>query len=382
MHRDRHLRISGLKFLFAIGTLLLLLAACTNNQHSTIPSRDYWPTTEWRLSAPGEQGMDPSILSGIETYIKANKPYVNSFLVVRHGYIVYEAYFNGLDRSSLNDVHSVTKSVTSALVGIAQVNGEIKNMDMTLADALPEYFQGNQHADKRTVTLRNLLMMRSGIQFDNESLPSDPEAVKTFLDSDLIAYALSQPMAHQPGEAWSYSDLDAQLVSVLFQRSTGKSLSAYTTKSLFAQLGIKNFTWGQDKAGYSIGGDLLHLTTRDMAKFGYLYLNNGLWDGKQIIPQSWITLTTTPQGNALYGDKVQPIEWYGYYWWTWKPDWFSGHRAIAAQGSAGQFIDIFPDLDMVVVISSDSEVSRQQATVQEGVGEVINEKVIPAVLNK
>jgi CubicO group peptidase (beta-lactamase class C family) len=365
-----------------LGTLLSLLAACTNNQQSTIPSRDYWPTTEWHVSAPGGQGMDPSILAGIEPYLKANKPYVNSFLVVRHGYIVYEAYFNGFDSSSLNDVQSVTKSVTSALVGIAQANGGIKNLDMTLADALPDYFQGNQHADKRTVTLRNLLMMRSGIQFDNGSMPGDPDAVKAFLASDLVAYALSQPVAHKPGEAWNYSTLDAQLVSVLFQRSTGKSLNDYASTSLFAPLGIKNFTWGQDKAGYSIGGGFLQLTTRDMAKFGYLYLNNGLWDGKQIIPRSWITLTTTPQGKGLYGDKVQPIEWYGYYWWTWKPDWFKGHPAIAAQGSAGQFIDIFPDLDMVVVITADSAVSHEQATVQEGIGEVITGKVIPAVLNK
>ncbi len=194
MPLERLLRISGLKFLLAIVTLLLLLAACANNQQIAIPPRDYWPTNEWRVSTPDKQGMDPSVLAGIETDTKANKPYVNSLLVVRHGYIVYEAYFNGKDRSSLNDVHSVTKSVTSAMVGIAQANGEIKNLDITLADALPEYFQGNQHTDKRTITLRNLLMMRSGIQFDNDTLLSNPDAVKTLLESDLIAYALSQPM--------------------------------------------------------------------------------------------------------------------------------------------------------------------------------------------
>ena len=331
--------------------------------------------------------MDPSLLATIETEFKTNKPFINSLLIVRHGYIVYEAYFNAYDHSRLNDVHSVTKSVTSALVGVAQANGKLTDLDLTLADALPEYFADNQNADKRDITLRHLLMMRSGIEFDEDELyaavHNNPEGEKTWLERDLLTYAFSLPMAHQPGEAWYYSTLDTQLISAIFQRSTEISLEDYAVEVLFAPLGIKDYEWEQDAAGYTIGGGLLQLTSRDMAKFGYLYLNNGQWESQQIVPSEWVKLTTTPQGDGYYGDKVLPIEWYGYLWWTWKPEWFSGYRSIWAEGYAGQAISIFPDLDMVVVITTNSDVTPEQASEQEKVWQqIINESVIPAIQDK
>ena len=200
------------------------------------------------------------------------------------------------------------------------------------------------------------------------SPPKWPRGVESFLAQDTTAYVLNKyPVAHPPGTAWNYTDADAQLLSAAFSALTGQSLEAYAAEQLFPALGITDWTWASDGAGVSIGGTLLELTARDMAKFGYLYLNQGRWDGQQIIPVAWVEQSTTPQGDGFYvpTGETMPIEFYGYFWWLWKPDWFHGHRAIHARGYGGQWIDIFPDLDLIVVSTTNGEVDRAGDTAQE-----------------
>ncbi len=381
-----------------LSTLLIvgaLLAACTGAQPtptsapaSPPPARDYWPTDGWRSDAPANRGLDEASLAGLRAQIEQELPFLDSLLIVKDGYLVYEEYFNGYDADRLHPVHSVTKSVMSALFGIAQADGSIPDLDAKLSDALPDYFTGGQHDDKQDITLRHLLQMRSGIQFDegahnDELVARGVDAAQFFLGQDLTEYALDYPVAHAPGEAWNYSTLDSQLLSATFNGLTGQSLADYAAERLFAAIGVGETVWSSDANGVSIGGNTLQLTPRDMAKFGYLYLNSGQWDGQQVIPQDWVSLSTSAQGDrALYvpSGETLPIDFYGYHWWTWKPDWFHGYASVHARGYGGQWINIFPDLDLVIVSTANSEVDGAGDDAQEAaIHAMIRDQLLPAL---
>src|SRR5690606_24309143 len=160
-----------------------------------------WPTRDWRTAALVDHGFDPAALDAITAYIENELPFLDSLLLIRHGYVVYESYHNDHNADTLQDIASVTKSWTSALVGIAQAQGYLTDLDATLPTLLPDYFAGDAHADKRDITLRHLLMMRSGIEFDDPTLITggygSPEEL---LSRDLTATALDFPMAYTPGE--------------------------------------------------------------------------------------------------------------------------------------------------------------------------------------
>ena len=315
-------------------------------------------------------------------------PYLDSLLIVKDGYLVYEEYFNGYDADRLHPVHSVTKSVMSALFGMAQAEGNIPDLEATLGDVLPDYFTDGQHDDKKNVTLRHLLQMRSGIQFDEAAFNDElaergADATQFFLSQDLTEYALNHPMAYPPDAAWNYSSLDLQLLSAVFSALGGQSLAEYAAGRLFPAIGVDESVWSADANGVSIGGNTLELTPRDMAKFGFLYLNRGQWDGQQVIPQEWVDRSTSAQGDgALYvpTGETLPIDFYGYHWWTWKPDWFHGNGSIHARGYGGQWINLFPDLDLVIVSTANSQVDNAGDEAQEtAINALIRDRILPAL---
>ena len=250
--------------LIVAAACLTLLAACGGGQPATpavpaspAPVRDYWPTDGWRSDAPANRGLDEAALAGLRAQIEQELPFLDSLLIVKDGYLVYEEYFNGYDADRLHPVHSVTKSVMSALFGIAQADGSIPELDAKLGDALPDYFTGNQHDDKKDITLRHLLQMRSGIQFDegahNDELAArGADAAQFFLGQDLTEYALDYPVAHTPGEAWNYSSLDSQLLSAAFSGLTGQSLADYAAERLFAAIGVGESVWSNDTKGSAL----------------------------------------------------------------------------------------------------------------------------------
>ncbi len=156
--------------LIAAAACLMLLAACGGRQPATsalpaspAPPRDYWPTDGWRSDAPANRGLDEASLAGLHSQIEQELPFLDSLLLVKDGYLVYEEYFNGYDADRLHPVQSVTKSFTSALVGMAQAEGAITDLDATLGDELREHFAGHLRRDQRNISLRHLLQMRSGL---------------------------------------------------------------------------------------------------------------------------------------------------------------------------------------------------------------------------
>ncbi|HEX2908651.1 MAG TPA: serine hydrolase domain-containing protein [Phototrophicaceae bacterium] len=214
-----------------LGTLLLVLSQ-VRAQETPLPVRDYWPTADWRTALPAEQGLDAEKLAGIPQFLEDHQmKATNSVIVVRGGYIVYENYFNGYQPTETDNTRSITKSVTSALVGMALERGDLPSVDLKVAEVFPEYFKNGVNADKKDLTLRHLLGMRSGLQWD------DGDAL-SLLGRGQMERIINFPLAHAPGEAWNYSTADSHLVSGLFQRTTGKSLEEYADEVLFKPLGL------------------------------------------------------------------------------------------------------------------------------------------------
>jgi CubicO group peptidase (beta-lactamase class C family) len=377
----------------------MLLAACGGGQPATpavpaspAPVRDYWPTDGWRSDSPANRGLDEAALAGLRAQIEQELPFLDSLLLVKDGYLVYEEYFNGYDAARLHQLASVTKSITSALVGMAQAEGRIPDLDITLGGELRESFGGMVQRDQRGISLRHLLQMRSGLAFDESAFVFDTlssvgtagyeGAAAAFAQRDVTAEALGHSMAYRPGEAWSYSTFDSQLLSAAFSALTGQPLADYAAQGLFPALGIAEWRWPADAKGVNLGGVGLEMTPRDMAKLGFLYLNRGVWDGQQFLTPDWVWLSTMPQGSGVYPATGQtiPIEWYGMQWWTWKPELFAGQRAIAAQGHGGQHVILLPDLDMIVVTTADPlvpfDVSEDQ---MDQIYDLVKHSVLPAV---
>lgn len=399
--------IQTLDRLILLAKLVLLLAcpiasiACTTGITNSTPptpppftptARDYWPAAGWREADPAQMGFDTARLTEASEIIERDLPFLNSLLIVKDGYLVHEAYYNGYGPEDLHPTLSVTKSVVSALYGMALADGIVPGLDATLDDSLPAYFNDGAYRELADITLGDLLRMRSGIAFDEGELENDASAaaqdggfdagIAFFTEQDIADYVLQTGMAHPPGEAWSYSSGDTNLLSAAFSALAGQSLEEYAVEKLFSPLGITNWDWIEDANGVNIGGAGLFLTPRDMARFGYLYLNRGTWDGQQLIPAEWVYSSTYPQSEGLFtgNGQTMPIDWYGMQWWNWKPDVFAGQRAIAAQGYAGQLVTLLPDLDLIVVTTADPlvppDVGEQQTV---AIYDLIKLNILPAV---
>lgn len=358
MHTCRRLRH------FFVVAFFLCAVSCG----STTGRADYWPTNGWRSSPPEEQGLDPKTLSQIDHDVKETFPAVKGVLVVRNGYVVFENYYQGYDRSDYHHVFSVTKSVTSALVGIALKEDRIESLDQRLPEFFPEHFGPGTDPRKRRITVENLLTMTSGFRLN--SFYSDEGFEQILSSDDVVEASIGQPMAKEPGEKFNYNDGDAHLLSAILTKTTGQSALAYAHENLFGPLGIDSdpdasiqaipanfrrfeqagFVWADDGQGNSVGSFGLKLTARDMAKIGYLYLQHGRWEGRQIVPRSYVRSSTREQVGTGYSPAGGPAG-YGYLWWTRKVE---GYRAFYASGYGGQFIYVIPELDLVAVIVSEA----------------------------
>jgi CubicO group peptidase (beta-lactamase class C family) len=326
---------------------------------STLPVRDYWPTDGWQSAPPQDHGMDMGTLDRLHQHIESNLPNLYSVLIVREGYIVYENYYEGFYAEFPFEVASVTKSITSALVGIALEKGYIESLDQHVIEFFPEYEQlplGNQITH---ITLRHILSMTSGFEWSEEGTWLWPR------EGDWMEFALKMDNIHTPGEVFTYNTPATHLLSGVLTKTTSMSEAEFAQTHLFDPLGIAPPEWSTDPTGYTTGAHALNLTVRDMAKLGYLYLNNGLWDGQQVVPQEWIELSTQSHSGGGFPQYAQ----YGYLWWVTTE---RGHQAYFAAGYGGQYLYIIPDLDMVVVITSDTSQEHPENRA------IVGEYIIPA----
>jgi CubicO group peptidase (beta-lactamase class C family) len=385
--------------------LTVLLAACTSpspsGQRSTASSqqrpaaprqRDYWPTSGWRTAPPKAQGMDPAVLAAIQGNVASLHPEIRSVLVVRHGYLVYERYWQGSTASHGDNLYSVTKSVVSALVGIALGEGKLTGLDQPVGALLARHLPNDADPRLSRVTLEQLLTMTSGLAGDDRSLGGDPHiSQRQGASRDWVGHILGRRLATNPGSSFAYSSATSQLLSAVVADATGVSTLAFARARLFGPLGIHSakapapvfvehpspaalkayqgapVAWPTDPQGYELGFSGLKLPSRELAKIGYLYLNGGRWDTTQVIPAGYVAASTRPHSTP---PPDGPGESYGYQWWVTSQ---AGHPSFLAHGYGGQLLQVVPDLDLVVVVTSDATQHRGDARL------LVGQAIIPAV---
>ncbi len=300
---------------------------------------------EWIVSTPEAQNLDPAPLDRLVGLIRDGEAYpgVDGLLIVRHGVLVTEAYFHEYDADRLHTLQSVTKSFTSAAIGIAIERGEIGSVE----DKILEYFSDlneieNRDERKNSMQLKHLLTMRSGTDY-HEGYEGSPHNQLNRLPRGWDRFYLNRPMEHAPGERFQYDSGGVILLSAILKRRAGMHADKYMDKSLFGPLGISRTFWFRNKEGHPHTGGGLFLLPRDMAKFGLLYLRNGKWKGEQIVPESWIRESFEMAVNFPANSRSHDIG-YGYLWWILEPDpKGEGKQPIfAAKGFMGQYIFVIP----------------------------------------
>lgn len=289
-----------------------------------------------------------------------------AFLVIKDGVLLYEGYFNGYGKESTYTVFSVTKSFVSALVGVAIKEGYINSIDDPITDYIPEL--AAKDARFRRVTIRHLLTMTSGIRYEEHGLPWSDDAI-TYYAPDLRAAALENvQIVAAPGETFLYNNYNPLLIGIILERATGQSVCQYFEQKIWQPLGMEApGSWSVDSAsnGFAKMESGLNGRAIDFAKFGQLYLQEGNWNGQQIVPRAWVIESTRADTTS------DPNWWYQYYWWVVtfeEPD----HHYVSedgefvdfamdappldhvsyrfeASGAYGQFIYVIPEQNMVFV---------------------------------
>ncbi len=270
-------------------------------------------------------------------------PRLQSLLVSHRGELIVEEYFNGQGRYQPANMKSASKSVISALVGIAIEQGYIKSVEQSIADFFPMLSGDDVPETKRTITVENLLTMQAGLRST-----SNRNYGSWVVSDNWVRTALEQPMVARPGTDMIYSTGSTHLLSAILTRATGMSTKAFAQEHLATPLGFTMAYWSQDPQGIYFGGNDMEWTPRQMLAFGELYLNDGMYDGKRILPAGWVERSHQPYARSPRGQG----RFYGYGWWLRN---LGGLQVPLAWGFGGQLIFVMDELDMVVVATSDSE---------------------------
>jgi CubicO group peptidase (beta-lactamase class C family) len=311
---------------------------------------EYWPTGGWRSCRPESVGVNPEKLARVYAYAANPAIKTQGLVIIRRGYIVGEAYFGGFTMDTRKESFSVAKSFASALVGIAIDKGFIKGVDEPVAQYYPQWQTAETPLAKKKMTIEDLLTMRSGLQWNEDDYYRDRSRNDVYLmiDSapDYVEYVLRKPVLHEPGTHWYYSSGDSILLSGIIQKSTGLTAGEFARRNLFEPLGLTGMVWLSDPAGRTITGWGIQGTLREFAKFGYLYLRNGVWAGRQVVSREWVKKSGEPVSEE--------VKKYGYQWWRLPalgktegseipPD------ILIAWGIFTQQIFILPSRDLLIV---------------------------------
>jgi CubicO group peptidase (beta-lactamase class C family) len=293
----------------------------------------------------------------IANLAKDSIPSLGAFLVWKNDKSICEKYFNGATENTNFKVKSVTKSVVSALAGIANDRHLLPPLNTPIFDLFPEYatdFTKNSNIGfpeliksndslKRVITSHDMLTMQTGYLWDDNSALSS----RVFnSSSDPVRSTLDLPFENFPGTTFKYCTPASHVVAVVIAKSINANLKTFADTALFKPIGVNIDSWSCDPLGRTMGGTELSMKATDMLKFGLLYLNEGQANGKQIISKAWIQESTSEQVELNEWDVLPHANGYGYYWWRRK---VKGHQAFVASGYGGQLICVIPDLQMVIV---------------------------------
>lgn len=302
----------------------------------------------WEYSAPEQHDMNPAILQQMKAAMTANN--LRSCLILKEEKCVFEYYRDSSIITSVQKINSCTKSVLSALIGIAIDQGLIPSLDTPIISYFPMLAE-DRDVRKQQITIDHLLTMSAGFEWSEfQTRVSFPAMTRS---SDWVKYTLEQPLADAPGSRMVYNSGCSQLLAAILKLTSKMDVASYAEQHLFAPLGIEHYLWEQDPQGLHIGGFGLHLTTQDMAKFGLLFLQDGLWTDKPLLPAAWIQQSSLP----LFYTYAQ-VGHYGRHWWVSSfpesaEEDAAAHKYFFALGYGGQYIIVLPSQQLVAVFTSD-----------------------------
>jgi CubicO group peptidase (beta-lactamase class C family) len=323
-----------------LGAFVFGVSICSEAPNALGTTEPIWPTKEWQTSSPEEQGMDSKELAKLVDFGTTHN--FDSLLVARHGKIVAEVYYAPYTRGIPHAIYSATKAVISTLTAIASKDGLLDSPSHRALDFFDRRGIANVDDRKEAITVQSLLDMTSGLEW-TEPLGSLPASMFEMERSpDWVRFILDRPMSRAPGDAFSYNSGNVHLLSAIITKLTGMSALEYAKAKLFGPLGINASYWRHDPQGVSIGSLGLYLQPREMAKIGYLYLRNGAWEGKQLLPVAWIDKVTHATLETHAPGELDLR--YGNLFWS-LPD----KHVYMATGYHSQLIMVFPDLDVVAV---------------------------------
>jgi CubicO group peptidase (beta-lactamase class C family) len=330
----------------------------------------------WKVSSLEEQNINLSKIQEMMHQILSNNlKKIHSVIVIKNGRLVLEEYFAGYHLNLKHSVQSVTKSVTSILIGIAKYREGNIVLDRELYSYLPEYKDLISGNDKSEITLEHLLTMRAGLEWNEMHAPSS--LYEMIWSRDAIKFVLGQKLVDPPGKRFHYSTGLSTILGRVLKNTTGMNALQYAEKHLFKQLEIQDYFWGTTADGSISTGAALYLRPRDMAKLGYLFLKNGTWQGKRIIPGDWVRESIYPH---VKGEKdMVSGTGYGYQWW-------SGALKVKdrdintyyAGGHGGQYIVLIPELDLIIVTTSEW---KENNAGDFRAASIMENYIVPAFLN-
>ena len=345
-----------------------------------------WPTKAWPTSTPQQVGVNRAVLDSIDAEISSGRyGYVDRMVVIRHGRLVYDkSYRQDYDRAYGDSVHvrgalnphdftgpynyynawwhpfyrrgdlhtlqSVTKTITSLVIGTAVTRGEFPSLDTPVLSFFDTSAVANVDARKRRMTVRHLITMTAGLDW-NESLPyTDPNNTATGLEesADWIKYTIDRPMATDPGVVFNYNSGATALLAHVFFHATGHDIEEYAARYLFAPLGIERWFWKRSPNGLVDTEGGLYLEARDLAKLWYLMLHEGIWNGQQVLSRDWVAASVRP---AVTAGSAAGAPRYGLAWWLYPTASDSSRYYWAGSGFGGQFPVVMRDEDIVLVFN-------------------------------
>jgi CubicO group peptidase (beta-lactamase class C family) len=292
-------------------------------------------------------GADAAAAEALAAQLRDQLPQVRSLMVDRAGRTLVEFHRSGLAADDPHYVRSITKSVTATLVGIALGQGLLPSLDLPVHALLPELVE-EQGTDPQAgaVTLSQLMTMTAGFRWDDRAF----HRLRWLMQPDQVRAAVHRPVVRSHGALFNYDTPSTHLLSAVLAQHTGGSTARFAQRALFDPLGIASPRWDSDTQGNVAGGHGLYLKTADLVKLGRLYLQRGRWNGQQLVPESFIDLSTTRRVST---GRSGPDAGYGYLWWVRQTP--TGRHAFAALGYGGQILYVVPSLDLVVALTSDAE---------------------------
>jgi len=367
-------RIPGMTRVKLAAVLFLILCVAASGLASASAPSDPFSRGP---SSPEAEGMDSGLLLAMMAVIEeqnarqGSPDTIDSVIVIRHGNVVLEAYPNpSYSAASRHHLFSVTKSITSLLVGIALDLGLIGSVTDPILSYFPDAIPLGEVQSKSAITIEHLLTMSAGLEWDEDTLPTTDlrnDFTRLEMSADPIGFVLGKPVVAEPGTLFWYNTGLSEVLSALVAKVSGQTTLAFADEHLFGPLGIETVRWNRDRAGVYKGGTQLFLTPRDLAKIGVLCLNAGVWDGEEVVSSEWLAQST--QTRIRGRPDYFAGRGYAYHWWT-----LDEYGVYYASGSQGQYLYVFPKMDLVVVFTG---------TIQRG--EISPEKlarefILPAIL--